>query len=246
MIFNYVNKKKFLIRIIFSIGILFFSVTFTKADGIDSSMCAYVDNSERIFIGNFNRHIQTSDKKDKNYQLAEFTIQKSFRGFSPDKKTVTVISGVYEKRLTVDEIYLVFLRFDEEAKEYRIAAPFPIVFLDDDLGQRKTSSDFKITFGDIPANELDELKNLKVSVSANGKDYFPKFVPGGIFAVVFSKFVRPVFTIEIPVKVEFTVFGNPTGVSSSSKGNQTTIKYDIQNGNCLCDYKRFDLYLPRR
>jgi hypothetical protein len=227
------------------LGVTLILNTFCFPQVFDGSMCVYVENSEKIFVGAFQKQTKKTTPEGKEILIGEFSIKQGLKGVEQRAGKISAITGVYAKRLQIGETYLVFLRYDNDTKQYIIGAPFPVVFLNDKFVKDKNpqnkclQNEYQIAFGDIPLGELEELKKYKINIVANGKTYNPKFVPGGIFAIVFSKNIKANISIQTSGEFDVLIYGNPRAEIKTDNG-QTSVKYDLEATNCKCDYRQFN------
>lgn len=235
------NTGKFSVcLLIFGFVLSFTSYSF--AQGLHNpSMCPYVENSEKTFVGTFQKQTKRINAgKQKGYTIAEFSVMQSLKGLRQDENKISALSGLNEKYLKIDELYLVFMLYDKTTKKYKITSLFPVIFLNDKK-QHDVSlqSDYKIEFANLPI-PINEKLTPKISITANGKNYTPKFSPSNIFTVVFSRNIRANVLIEVPTDINPVVlYGHPFGEIKRETG-KTTIKYELRTIGSVCEYKQFE------
>jgi len=227
----------------FLIGWVILLIASTCQAQSNLSLCNYLQNSSKVFIGTFQRQVGKKNSQGNEILMAEFSIKETLKGLNQNEEKISAISDIFAKHLQTGEFYLVFLRYDENLKEYVINAPFEVVFLDEepkaDKNERnnKLSGKFQIAFGDL-GTDRENLKGFKVAVNANGKTYYPKFSSESYFTIVYSQNVKPTVSIEVPLETDVLITGNSIADIINEPG-RTIIKYSLKELNCSCEYRQF-------
>lgn len=229
--------------------VLLFTSSFFAQDHHNPSVCPYVENSEKTFVGTFQKQTKRIKAGEKEgYTIAEFSVMQPLKGLDQNEDKISALSGLNEKYLKIDELYLIFMLYDEAAKKHKITRLFPVIFLNGKITNEKKlqesnlPSDFKIEFASLPT-PIDEKLTPKITVIANGKNYTPKFSPSNIFTVVFSRNIRANVLIEVPTDINPVVlYGHPFGDVTRGVG-KTTIKYELRTIGLTCEYKQFEFSL---
>ncbi len=243
---NTLSKSK-IILLAFTTVILFTASSF--AQHLEPSMCIFFENSEKIFLGNFQKQSEKTDGENKKYLVADFSIQQGIKGLEQKKDKITANSVLYAKHLKAGETYLVFLRTDEsKLTTYKLAGVFPITILGNTISDTKKQSTKKLlaeprfAFTWLPGAHSGNFDKFKIVITADGVTYEPKFTNSGIFTLVFPADVKVSVSIEIPVESVLSA-GGTSGWKYEIVDGHTVVKYNLEKSNCICDYKKFE-FMP--
>lgn len=200
------------------------------------SLCVYWKSSEIVFVG----RLKQDDKEGKkNTDEVTFSVRRSIKG-AENMPLLLATNQLYQKKLTQDQDYLVFLRYDQALKRYVLAAPFLTIFIDN---LPSTNGVPTIAFGEIPAANLKDLEPFKITVFSAAKTYEPKFDEGGTFSIVLGPGSTADVTVEAPKGLETWTVGNPVG-KITYEDKRTLINYTLGTESCPCTYQEFH-FSPR-
>lgn len=203
--------------------------TYISAQHRMPSMCG-LENSEKIFVSTFIKQNKKADKGKESEFVAEFSVGQSIKGIKPNENKIKASSGLFAKHLKTNEIYLVFVTPKEIGKDYRIVNALDATLLYETANKSKKlnrlSVDLHFAIGWIPVAQLEQLKDYKINISANGKFYHPKFAEGGLFTLVYPANAKVSVSIESLIKVGVSIDGTP-GWEITSEAGHTIVKYDL-------------------
>lgn len=224
------------LKISISFTFLLFCLQATFAQHYDDSMCANFENYQKAFVGTYLGPNKTIDNKEASPN-AKFSIDRAIKGIYQSKDETLTVWDFTKKRLIVGEKYLVLIATNSTREIREFAVTFPITLLFD-KSNKSSNENLRIFFGEISVANLEDLKIFEPMILRDGKKFKPKFVPGGIFTIVYQSGVEADVTIQIPPEMDIYIPDGNTAKTVIQNG-KTIVKYPLPNTNCICDYKEF-------